>query len=142
MAEGIHADRVPNEILAEIFDYACDANLLQEYPWSEYPASPRCPWLLPPTQIVHPLHYLPAMSISCVCTRWRSVVLSSSAIWSRISLELSLENSQLPNVESLLSGFLLTVKLHLYRSKQCSLTLKLNLTYRYSILRTLSAACI
>ncbi|KAF9072057.1 hypothetical protein BDP27DRAFT_1418417 [Rhodocollybia butyracea] len=121
MAEGIPVDRVPNEILAEIFDYACDTNLLQEYPWSKDS-------FLPPTQILHPLHCLPAMSISSVSTSWRSVALSSPTIWSRISLELSVESSQLPNVESLLSGFLLTVKLHLHRSDQCSLTLKLNLS--------------
>ncbi|KAF9072061.1 hypothetical protein BDP27DRAFT_1184608, partial [Rhodocollybia butyracea] len=68
--------KVPNEILFRIFDYACNKNLLQEFP------------------------FLPAMSVSSVCTRWRLVALSSSAIWSRISLELSPESSTLQNCKS------------------------------------------
>ncbi|KAF9066393.1 hypothetical protein BDP27DRAFT_1423914 [Rhodocollybia butyracea] len=121
----INVDRVPNEVLAEIFDYACDTNILQEYPWSKDHRL-RHIWLPPPTQIVHPLHHLPAMSMSSVSIRWRSIALSSSAIWSRISLELSLENSQRPDVHSALSGFLRTVQLHLHLSAQRHLTLKLD----------------
>ncbi|KAF9072078.1 hypothetical protein BDP27DRAFT_1418434 [Rhodocollybia butyracea] len=97
-------------------------NLIQEFPWSKNFE------FLPSTKIQHPFRHLPAMSISSVCTRWRSVALSSSAIWSRISLELSTENSRLPNVQSLLSDFLDTVKLHLHRSGQHPLTVELNVT--------------
>ncbi|KAF9066742.1 hypothetical protein BDP27DRAFT_1329972 [Rhodocollybia butyracea] len=113
--------RVPNEILLRIFDYACDTNLLQEFPWNKDFKFP------PSTPIVDPYEHLPAMSISSVCARWRSVALSSSAIWSRISLELSPENSRLPNVQSVLSGFLHTVALHLHRSGQHPLAVGLNI---------------
>ncbi|KAF9072055.1 hypothetical protein BDP27DRAFT_439856 [Rhodocollybia butyracea] len=91
--------KVPNEILLRIFDYACYRNLLQEFPWSEeFKFSPSTP-------VVDPLKHLPAMSISSVCARWRSVALSASAIWSRISLELSPENSRLQDRRFVLSGF-------------------------------------
>ncbi|KAF9072054.1 hypothetical protein BDP27DRAFT_1401039 [Rhodocollybia butyracea] len=119
MVEGSPVDRAPNEVLAEIFDYMCDTNLLQEYPWHEDSKLP------PPTPIVRPLDYLPAMTISCVCKQWRSVALSLPAIWSRITLELSLQNPRQSNVASVLSGFLQTVQLHLHRSGQRHLTLKL-----------------
>ncbi|KAF9069396.1 hypothetical protein BDP27DRAFT_1421034 [Rhodocollybia butyracea] len=92
--------KVPNETLLRIFDYACDMNFLQEYPWSKDFK------FLPVIQIVEPFRHLPAMSISSVCTRWRSVALSSSVIWSRISLNLSSENSKLANVETVLMEML------------------------------------
>ncbi|KAF9065134.1 hypothetical protein BDP27DRAFT_1366622 [Rhodocollybia butyracea] len=113
---------LPNEILLRIFDFACNRNLLQEFPWSKDFK------FVPSTSIVKPLRRLPAMSISSVCTRWRSVALSSSTIWSRISLELSPENSWLPNVQSVLSGFLYTVELHLHRSEQQPLTIELDIS--------------
>ncbi|KAF9067502.1 hypothetical protein BDP27DRAFT_1422798 [Rhodocollybia butyracea] len=68
------------------------------------------------------------MSISSVCTCWWSIALLSSAIWSRISLELSPKNSWLPNVQSVLSGFLQTVELHLHRSGQHPLTIELDIS--------------
>ncbi|KAF9072077.1 hypothetical protein BDP27DRAFT_1321037 [Rhodocollybia butyracea] len=114
--------KVPNEILLRIFDYACDKNLLQEFPWSKDFQFP------PSTPIVEAFRHLPAMSISSVCARWRSVALSASVIWSRISLELSPENSRLPDVESVLSGFLHTVELHLHRSEKRPLTVELNVS--------------
>ncbi|KAF9072049.1 hypothetical protein BDP27DRAFT_1320996 [Rhodocollybia butyracea] len=114
--------KVPNEILLRIFDYACTRNLLQEFPWSKDFKFP------PSNPIVDPLKHLPAMSISSVCTRWRSVALSSSAIWSRICLELSTENSRLPNIQLVLSGFLATVELHLHRSGKCPLTIELDIS--------------
>ncbi|KAF9072039.1 hypothetical protein BDP27DRAFT_439606 [Rhodocollybia butyracea] len=111
--------KVPNGILLRIFDYACNKNLLQEFPWSkDFKSLPR---------IMEPFRHLPAMSISSVCTRWRSVALSSPAIWSRISPKLSSENSRLANVESVLSGFLQTVKLHLRRSEQHPLAVELHI---------------
>ncbi|KAF9065133.1 hypothetical protein BDP27DRAFT_1332337 [Rhodocollybia butyracea] len=114
--------RFPNEILSRIFDFACDKNLLQEFPWSKDFK------FVPSTPIVEPFRHLPAMSISSVCTRWRSVALSSPAIWSRISLELSPENSRLPNVQLVLSAFLYTVELHLHRSGQQPLTIELDIS--------------
>ncbi|KAF9069398.1 hypothetical protein BDP27DRAFT_1402626 [Rhodocollybia butyracea] len=113
--------KVPNEILLRIFDYACDMNLLREFPWSKDFK------FLPSSRTVEPFRHLPAMSISSVCTRWRSVALSLSAIWSRISLKLSSENSRLPNVQSVLRSFLQTVELHLRRSRQHPLTVELDI---------------
>ncbi|KAE9388746.1 hypothetical protein BT96DRAFT_980927 [Gymnopus androsaceus JB14] len=58
--------KLPNETLQSIFDYACDWNLLQEFPW--FLESD------PPTIISSsPMAYLPASSISATCSRWRSV---------------------------------------------------------------------
>ncbi|KAF9072043.1 hypothetical protein BDP27DRAFT_1361290 [Rhodocollybia butyracea] len=68
------------------------------------------------------------MSISSVCKRWRSIAHSSPAIWSRISLELSAENSRLSDVRSVLSGFLRAVELHLHHSGEHPLTLKLDIS--------------
>jgi hypothetical protein len=51
--------KVPDEILLEIFDLCCDTNSFE---------------------IVGPMHRLPAIVISSVCSRWRSNALSMPAI--------------------------------------------------------------
>ncbi|KIK54102.1 hypothetical protein GYMLUDRAFT_249856 [Collybiopsis luxurians FD-317 M1] len=114
--------RLPNEVLSPIFNFFCDRNLLQEYPWSKDFD------FQPPTDVsMNALTYLPAMTISSVCSRWRSLALSLPQIWSRVTLELSPENSRLPDVSRILSGFLATLELHLQRSKDCPLTLNIHI---------------
>ncbi|KAE9406621.1 hypothetical protein BT96DRAFT_223414 [Gymnopus androsaceus JB14] len=63
--------QLPNETLGRIFEFACNENLLQQYPWLD-PDNP------PPTALLSPLlRHLPTLAISAVCARWRSLTLST-----------------------------------------------------------------
>ncbi|KIK53321.1 hypothetical protein GYMLUDRAFT_49340 [Collybiopsis luxurians FD-317 M1] len=74
--------RVPNEILGVIFEYACNQNLIQEFPWS-LDDNP------PPTELTSPaISFLPALSISSTCSRWHSIAKSSN-LWSNLRLEVT-----------------------------------------------------
>ncbi|KIK53323.1 hypothetical protein GYMLUDRAFT_937875 [Collybiopsis luxurians FD-317 M1] len=74
--------RIPNEILNVIFEYACDQNLIQESPWS-LNSRPPLTKLTSPT-----ISYLPALTISSTCSRWRSVARNPN-LWSRLRLEVT-----------------------------------------------------
>ncbi|KAF9066349.1 hypothetical protein BDP27DRAFT_1179924, partial [Rhodocollybia butyracea] len=66
--------KIPNEILANIFDLACERNFLLGYPWRDV-NEPPIPSLMPS---------LPALSIASTCVRWRSVAVSTPSLWSRL----------------------------------------------------------
>ncbi|KAE9408432.1 hypothetical protein BT96DRAFT_698741 [Gymnopus androsaceus JB14] len=118
---------IPNEVLASIFDYACEQNLLQEFPWSveveddddeelfhaeDYPL---------PTNLTSPIiSYLPALSISATCFRWRSVSLSYPGLWSKLKLEVTTSKYSAPG------PFITPLKLFLSRSGQKPLDIELN----------------
>ncbi|KAE9400070.1 hypothetical protein BT96DRAFT_857764 [Gymnopus androsaceus JB14] len=103
--------RLPNEILASIFDYACEWNVLQESPSSGTQA--------PCSSIIT---YLPALSLSSICTRWRSVAKSSPSLWSRLKLEITSERKP--------KAFIATVDLFLARSGQYPLSITLEISRR------------
>ncbi|KAE9408935.1 hypothetical protein BT96DRAFT_627294 [Gymnopus androsaceus JB14] len=109
---------IPNEILCIIFEWACTDNLLQEYPW---PLDSE-----PPTQLSLPfIAYLPALAISAVCTRWRSLALSSPGIWSQFRLEISPIASKAETMSNARSGFISTLQLYLDRSANSPLMIDL-----------------
>ncbi|KAE9400474.1 hypothetical protein BT96DRAFT_1018860 [Gymnopus androsaceus JB14] len=67
--------KIPTEILQRIFDDCCDTNHFKVMAVDS------------PSQTLGTLVDKPALVLSSVCSRWRMVGLSSSSIWSRISLE-------------------------------------------------------
>ncbi|KAF9072209.1 hypothetical protein BDP27DRAFT_1320915, partial [Rhodocollybia butyracea] len=68
-----------NEILLHIFEYVCEKNLVQRYPWfSSWP---------PPIELTSPaITYMPTMAVSSVCSRWRMLALSSPSLWANIGV--------------------------------------------------------
>ncbi|KAE9406610.1 hypothetical protein BT96DRAFT_971859 [Gymnopus androsaceus JB14] len=104
--------QLPNELLLLIFEFACEWNLLQEHPWLDN---------IPPSTKIgsSPLSHLPALAITAVCTRWRTLALSSPILWSKIKLELSLQAANN-------SGFTSILKLYLERSANSPLFLFLD----------------
>ncbi|KAE9393187.1 hypothetical protein BT96DRAFT_924229 [Gymnopus androsaceus JB14] len=108
--------KLPNEILRLIFDYACqsESNLLQEFPWSLESEDP-------PTTVSSPITFLPALSISATCSRWRTVATSTPSLWSRLKLEIS----SCRNSPKSATGFTDALELYLRRSKECSLDIDL-----------------
>ncbi|KAE9393231.1 hypothetical protein BT96DRAFT_228486 [Gymnopus androsaceus JB14] len=106
--------KIPNEILASVFDYACEWNLLQEFPWTLDSE-------LRPTKLTSPIiTYIPALSLSSTCTRWRSVAKSSPSLWSRFELEIA-------SGEGIVNAFIAIVDLFLVRSNQHPLEIDLNI---------------
>ncbi|KAF9073305.1 hypothetical protein BDP27DRAFT_1289483 [Rhodocollybia butyracea] len=107
--------RLPNESLLRIFEYVCDENFLQSYPWNDF---------APPTKLTFPvIVYLPTMAISSVCFRWRELALSSPGLWASLIVQTcSIPSSQ---VKSLV-GFISTLELFLERSGDWPLRLALD----------------
>ncbi|KAE9407470.1 hypothetical protein BT96DRAFT_809481, partial [Gymnopus androsaceus JB14] len=99
--------KIPNEILCRIFDFSCGTNVIR----SSY--SRDC------------LRYLPAMTLSSICSRWRNLALILPSLWSRLSVELFW-----PDEES--SQHLSLLHLYLSRSKGHPLTLDITLTSEQS----------
>ncbi|KAK7021088.1 hypothetical protein VNI00_017534 [Paramarasmius palmivorus] len=91
---------IPPEILAEIFMDAVDTNGITD----------RNPTV--------------AMSLSAVCSTWRSVALSASAIWARISARINLLG---PDYVDYPAGLLPRLELHLARSRSELLDLTLQI---------------
>ncbi|KAE9404457.1 hypothetical protein BT96DRAFT_813556, partial [Gymnopus androsaceus JB14] len=58
--------RLPNETILRIFDYACEMNELTS----------------------KMLRTMPALAISSICSRWRTLAQSYPDLWSRIRLQL------------------------------------------------------
>ncbi|KAE9408923.1 hypothetical protein BT96DRAFT_627091 [Gymnopus androsaceus JB14] len=111
---------IPNEILCIIFEWACTDNLLQEYPW---PLERE-----PPTQLTLPaIAYLPALAISAVCTRWRSMALSSPGLWSQFRLEIApiAPKPEMMHMSNARSGFISISQLYLDRSADSPLIIDL-----------------
>ncbi|KAE9406141.1 hypothetical protein BT96DRAFT_876021 [Gymnopus androsaceus JB14] len=101
--------KLPNEILTSIFDYICEWNVLQ----------------VPSHELTSPIiTYLPALSLSSTCTRWRSVAKSSPCLWSRIKLEITSSKA------TTLNAFIATINLFLERSGQYPLSLSLVISGR------------
>ncbi|KAE9398975.1 hypothetical protein BT96DRAFT_976137 [Gymnopus androsaceus JB14] len=106
--------KLPTETLASIFDYACDQNIFQAFPWDEDSEDP-------PTTISLPMEFLPASSISSTCSRFHEVAISTASLWSRLKLEISShddDESENPAMSKML-------ELYLRRSKSFSLEIGL-----------------
>ncbi|KAF9065684.1 hypothetical protein BDP27DRAFT_1424555 [Rhodocollybia butyracea] len=72
--------KLPSEILLHIFQYICEENLFQNYPWLSDQD--------PPTKLISPaITYLPATAVSSVCSRWRELALSSPSLWANMTVE-------------------------------------------------------
>ncbi|KAF9060529.1 hypothetical protein BDP27DRAFT_1272992, partial [Rhodocollybia butyracea] len=108
--------KLPNETLSHIFQYVCEENLIQCYPW---------PGSRPPTEMTSPvITYLPSMAIGSVCSRWRALVLSSPSLWANITV--NTHNMSLDEAQNLVS-FVDTVTRYLSRSGDSPLKLALTI---------------
>ncbi|KAF9064621.1 hypothetical protein BDP27DRAFT_1333187 [Rhodocollybia butyracea] len=95
---------LPNEILLHIFQYVCEENLIQNYPWLLDDSAP--------TKFTSPaITYLPAMVISSVCSHWRELALSSPSLWANMTVETYYASEISEEV-----GFLDTIARYLERS--------------------------
>ncbi|KAE9404093.1 hypothetical protein BT96DRAFT_935867 [Gymnopus androsaceus JB14] len=115
------AIEITTEILASIFEYVCESNLIQQYPWifekDDYGSRP--------TFLNLPIiTYLPTLCISAVCSKWRSVAKSYPSLWSRIKLELKISSSKGP--DSALHAFIAPLEIFLSRSGQNPLDIDLD----------------
>ncbi|KAF9072205.1 hypothetical protein BDP27DRAFT_435015 [Rhodocollybia butyracea] len=107
--------RLSNEVLLHIFEYVCEENLLQSYPWF----SDRRPLI----ELISPvITYLPTMAISSVCSRWRVLALSSPSLWANIKVEMYTPAGEKATA---LVGFVDTVARFLERSGNWPLSLSL-----------------
>ncbi|KAE9408955.1 hypothetical protein BT96DRAFT_787040, partial [Gymnopus androsaceus JB14] len=105
--------KLPNEILCIIFELACTDNLLQEYPWPN------------PTELSLPvITNVPALAISAVCTRWRSLALASPRLWSQFRLEIAPKEETTVDLDRQ-RGFISTLQLFLDRSANSPLQIGL-----------------
>lgn len=115
--------RFPNEVLCLIFESTCTENVLREYPWP-YDTEEPCTYFSLPV-----VTNLPALVVSAVCTRWRSLALASPTLWSQIRLEISLlerRNDSHTVSKTLDGGFMRTTQLYLDRSANAPLSIILN----------------
>ncbi|KAE9408330.1 hypothetical protein BT96DRAFT_808148 [Gymnopus androsaceus JB14] len=111
--------RFPNEIMARIFEYTCDKNLLQEFPWHDEADDQSTP----PTKLSSPvITYLPTMAISAVCSRWRQLAMSYPGLWSNLRVEICMSSNQ-----SDIDGFIATLDRYLEVSGNAPLSLELNI---------------
>ncbi|KAF9060544.1 hypothetical protein BDP27DRAFT_1370458 [Rhodocollybia butyracea] len=109
--------KLPNETLFRIFQYVCEENLLQCYPWP--------PGRRPPTKMKSPvITYLPSTVISSVCSRWHALALSSPSLWANLAVETY--TTSLDEAENLV-GFIDTITRYLERSGDSPLRLALDI---------------
>ncbi|KAE9389798.1 hypothetical protein BT96DRAFT_780396, partial [Gymnopus androsaceus JB14] len=73
--------KLPNEVLMSIFNLVSQDNMLREYP--QLKDSLLCPGGGDGLKI------MPALVLSSICSRWRQISLSYSALWSRMTLVLA-----------------------------------------------------
>ncbi|KAE9408336.1 hypothetical protein BT96DRAFT_849478 [Gymnopus androsaceus JB14] len=107
--------KLPNETLAHIFEYTCEKNLLQDFPWHD-DGSP------PPTKLSSlVITYLPAMAISAVCSRWRQLALSYPSLWSNLDVEICM------TLKHWSDGFISMLDRYLQVSGNSPLNLTLNI---------------
>ncbi|KAE9402714.1 hypothetical protein BT96DRAFT_918015 [Gymnopus androsaceus JB14] len=112
--------KIPNEILASIFDSVCalTPNLFRELPWSESQEKVL-------SELISPMiTYLPALSISATCSRWRSVAVSFPSLWSRLKLEITSGRNMVPGM---LNALIATIDLFLARSAKFPLSISLEI---------------
>ncbi|KAJ3887785.1 hypothetical protein GG344DRAFT_16330, partial [Lentinula edodes] len=109
--------RIPNEILIRIFEFACDTNWFTQKP-SLYP------------QLDDQKSQLPALTVSAVCSRWRSLSTSSPRLWNSLYLEIL---TPYKNVEEG-KRFQLALELYLERSACAPLYLDIDLNIQQYIL--------
>ncbi|KAF5365005.1 hypothetical protein D9757_011448 [Collybiopsis confluens] len=109
--------KLPNETLGLIFDYACDKNLLQEFPWAWGPDK-LADGFTDISSSSDVFRNCPVIAISSTCSRWRKVALATPSLWSRLSLEMSSE-AEFP------TPFTDVLELHLERSKRSLLEISL-----------------
>ena len=110
--------RFPNEIMARIFEYTCEENFLQQFPWhdTDYNSTTLTKLSLPV------ITYLPAMTISSVCSRWRQLALSYPGLWSNLRVEIYILSD-----EDDIDGFTATLNRYLEASGNYPLNLELNI---------------
>lgn len=113
--------KLPNETLCIIFESICAENLLQDRSWpSDSEKEP----------ITHSslsaITYLPALAISAVCTRWRSLALASPNLWSQLTLNIC-RNSGTRNTV-LNDGLRSVLQYYLHRSENVPLMISLQTT--------------
>lgn len=104
--------KLPNEVLMYVFDYISQDNLFQqERGWGSD--------LWPGDE--NGLTTMPALVLSSVCTRWRHLSLSYSALWSRMTLivDLGQANSQY-------TGLITTLRFYIDRSGTSLLRLRID----------------
>ncbi|KAE9402741.1 hypothetical protein BT96DRAFT_1017473 [Gymnopus androsaceus JB14] len=114
--------KVPNEVLMSIFNLVSQDNLL----WEEQGLSSSLD-LWPAGE--YGLTTMPALVLSSVCSRWRQISLSYSALWSRMSLVL---NVDIANSEDSNTGFFTMVKLYIDRSRTSLLRLRIDTRHQNS----------
>ena len=105
--------KLPNEILMYVFNYVSQDNLFQQ----------ECGWssgLWPGDE--NGLTTMPALLLSSICTRWRHLSLSYSALWSRMTLIVDLGQ---PGSQS--TGLNTTLRLYIDRSGTSLLRLRIDI---------------
>ncbi|KAE9402740.1 hypothetical protein BT96DRAFT_1017472 [Gymnopus androsaceus JB14] len=113
--------KLPNEVLMSIFNLVSQDNALREYPFLKN--SPLCP------DGEHGLITMPALVLSSVCSRWRQISLSYSALWSRMSLMLYVD---IFDSEDSDTGLSTMVKLYINRSRTSLLRLRIDARGQFS----------
>lgn len=110
--------KLPNEVLMYVFDYVSQDNLFLE-------KRNLCPSDLWPGD-EKGLTTMPALVLSSVCSRWRQISLSYTALWSRMSV---IVHMKAPNSES--SRLTTTLQLYIGRSGASLLRLRIDTNTLY-----------
>ncbi|KAE9406565.1 hypothetical protein BT96DRAFT_1014795 [Gymnopus androsaceus JB14] len=108
--------QLPNELLMFIFDDVSQDNLLREHP--RLKKSPL--W----QDGEDGLATMPALALSSVCSRWRRILLSESALWSQMSLILYVDITEESSAVLQSGGFFNIVQLYIERSAVSPLQLR------------------
>ncbi|KAE9389786.1 hypothetical protein BT96DRAFT_1002887 [Gymnopus androsaceus JB14] len=112
--------KLPNEVLMSIFNLVSQENLLREDRESSFSSD-----LWPDGE--HGLTIVPALVLSGVCSRWRQISLSYSALWSRMTLVLL----QVYITDDTKASLLTMVKLYINRSRTSLLRLRIGMAEDY-----------
>ncbi|KIK55600.1 hypothetical protein GYMLUDRAFT_264106 [Collybiopsis luxurians FD-317 M1] len=106
-------EKLPNEILCTIFDYVVQWN---EFCYTHNLSRPTYP-------TADPIPPLPALTLSSVCSRWRSISTTFPILWSR--LRLVTDFLELEAFGSKYDAYLATISLFLSRSSMSPLVVAL-----------------
>lgn len=112
--------KLPNEVLMHVFDFVSQDNLFLGQPdlcyysnlWPNYEES---------------ITPMPALVLSSICSRWRRISLSYSALWSRMSVMIDM-NTPDSQFSSMLTT---TLKLYIDRSGTSLLRLRIDTGTKY-----------